>query len=412
MGRRLLSFKTPAVAQEASTEPTQPPGADWGWKSAGTVLGIVGVALTVYQVTAQKQEAYDRSRGKQVDVALEKMSATFSPEKKLKEGSYISREKAEEALRKYLGVGTETDGYLVVTAPKGCGKSTVIHHVLAEGDRTGVLIVKVENMDLVPTIQKLVVQALGVSSGDPVGGDRLGYIKEVCARYATEHGGRLPVIVINVEGDRTNPEALGSLAKQLGHFQKALSSDTNTAFTIADISAIALASGMAYDPRAKFVNIPGLKTEQALHLLNPYAQELQEHGMLVKDIVEQIGGNPAWLINAATDANPQAFIDNELNEAEQQVESLLRAHPQYREPLRQLVLKGYDDGDGGMPEVQFDRIKEKGSWGPWWSKPSSEQSDVISVSQKYRVVHKNLQNKHVVFHTFLHYQAAKRVIKC
>jgi hypothetical protein len=112
-----------------------------------------------------------------------------------------------------------------------------------------------------PDIEKLVVQALGVSDGDPVDGDRLGFIKEVCGRFAKEHSGRLPVFVINVEGDRT--DVVTSLAKQLGHFQKALSSDSDAAFTISDISAIALASGMTYDPRAKFVNIPGLTREQA-----------------------------------------------------------------------------------------------------------------------------------------------------
>jgi hypothetical protein len=34
------------------------------------------------------------------------------------------------------------------------------------------------------------------------------------------------------------------------------------------------------------------------------------------------------------------------------------------------------------------------------------------VSQKYRVVHKNLQSGKVVFHTLLHYRAAKEVLKC
>ena len=76
--------------------------------------------------------------------------------------------------------------------------------------------------------------------------------------------------------------AVGMLAKQLSHFQKAISCDIakGGAFSISDISAIALASGMTYDPRAKFVKIPGLDTEQALHLLEPYPQKLQQHGML------------------------------------------------------------------------------------------------------------------------------------
>jgi hypothetical protein len=134
--------------------------------------------------------------------------------------------------------------------------------------------------------------------------------------------------------------------------------------------------------------------------------------MLTKDVVEQIGGNPARLIHVATNAYPQAAIDTARSDAEQQVESFLRAHPEYKEPLRQLVLKGYDDGEGGMPEVQFNRIQEMGSWWSWWHKPSSELSDVISVSQKYRVVHKNLQSGKVVFHTLLHYRAAKEVLKC
>jgi hypothetical protein len=267
MGRRLLSVKTRVVAKEAVTEPIQPQAWDW---SAGTIVGVATVVISIVTLGYQRQEAYDNSRDKQVDMALEKLSATFSPEKKKLKGGYIPREKPEVGLREYLGAataGTETDGYLVVTAPKGCGKSTVIHHVL--DGRAGVLLVKVENKDKVPDIQKLVVQVLGVSSGDPVGGDRMGFITEVNARYSKEHGGILPVYVINVEGDRTNPKALGSLAKRLGHFQKALSSDTGTAFTIVDISAITLASGMTYDPRATFVNIPDLKSDQALHMLEP-----------------------------------------------------------------------------------------------------------------------------------------------
>jgi hypothetical protein len=76
---------------------------------------------------------------------------------------------------------------------------------------------------------------------------------------------------------------------------------------------------MTYDPRARFVNIPGLSAEEAVQLLEPYAQKLQEKGILVKDVVEQIGGNPAWLIRVTGDDYPQAVIDTVMNKAEREV---------------------------------------------------------------------------------------------
>jgi hypothetical protein len=128
--------------------------------------------------------------------------------------------------------------------------------------------------------------------------------------------------------------------------------------------------------------------------------------MLVGAVVDMIGGNSAWLIRVATDPKPQAAIDAVMNEAGAQIESCLHAHPEYTEALRQLVLKGYDEGEKGMLEKEFNNIvaAEGGS--------SSEPSDVISVAQQFRVLHKNLQNTHVVFHTYPHYQAAKQVLEC
>jgi Cdc6-like AAA superfamily ATPase len=383
--------------------------------------------LAEEQKKLAEQEAYERSEQKQLDVALEKLSEVFVPDDTSVQDSYISRPEAEQAIRNYLKDELQKN-YLVVTAPKGSGKTTVIHHALAEGGRSGVLLVKVENQDTLPNIQKLVVQAMGVSSGDPVGGDRLGFIKKVCVLFTKKNGGRKPVIVINVEGDRTDPEAVGSLAKQLGHFQKAISSDTGSAFSIADISAISLASGMTYDPRAKFVNIPGLSAKQGEQLLEPYAQKLREKDTDVKDVVEQIGGNPAWLIRVAGDDHPQAVIDTVMSEAEREVNALLRAHPQYKGALQELALKEFGKGDKGVVAKDFDMLLDAGSsW--WWSKRvsnepkrvsnepkrvmiSNEPSDVISVSQKYRVVHKDLQNEHIVFHTYPHYLAAKQILKC
>jgi hypothetical protein len=127
-------------------------------------------------------------------MALEKLSATCSPARRLR-GDYIPREKAEADLRKYLAIASNS-GYLVVTAPIGSGKTTVIHHVLAEGGRTGVLLVNVKTKDAHPDIETLVVQALGIPSGDPLGGDRMSFIMEVSARYRKEHGGIQPVYVL------------------------------------------------------------------------------------------------------------------------------------------------------------------------------------------------------------------------
>jgi AAA+ ATPase superfamily predicted ATPase len=152
------------------------------------------------------------------------------------------------------------------------------------------------------------------------------FIIEVSARYRKEHGGIQPVYVLQVEGDRTNPEELVSLAKELGHFMKKIS-NTDTALMIADISTRALASGMTTDRCAKIVNIPDLKTEKALHLLQLYAQELQEDGMLTKDIVDQIGGHPAWLIYVGNSSSPQVEIDRLLSEARDDVKVLLACAP-------------------------------------------------------------------------------------
>jgi hypothetical protein len=46
------------------------------------------------------------------------------------------------------------------------------------------------------------------------------------------------------------------------------------------------------------------------------------------------------------------------------------------------------------------------------TKPSSGLPDVISMSQKFHVVYKNLQSGKAVFHTYMHYRAAEEVLKC
>ena len=130
-----------------------------------------------------------------------------------------------------------------------------------------------------------------------------------------------------------------------------------------------MASGMAYDPRAKFVNIPGLSTKQAVQMLEPYAQQLQEKNMFVKDVVDQIGGNPAWLIRVIKNENPQAVIDKAMK-----VQAPLLAHPEYTGALQKLVLKGYEIGDEGISRHEFSRLLAEefnkllaaGSSSWWW----------------------------------------------
>ena len=339
-----------------------------------------------------------------MDDAVKVLSIVFKAPRRLEE-EYIPREKAEESIRKYIDKGRY---YLVVSAPKGSGKTTIIHHVLEERGSDGVLLVKVENKDGMPDIEKLVVQALGVSDGKVVGGSPMGFVVEVFKRFAEEHDGRKGLIVINVEGDRTTTEEIGSLAKQLGHFQKTLF-ELDAALTIADISAITLASGMTHDPRAIFVDIPCLTTEQALCMLSPYAQELQKQSILVKDVVSKIGGNPAWLFNVVCSSEPQRAIDKVVSNARAQVESLVRKHPEYKKTLEKLAAKGDQDAaEAGMLESDFNRLlRSEVSWWEWCFGGSDEPNDVISVSQKYRVVHLDLETGRVIFHTHAHYECCR-----
>ena len=355
-----------------------------------TAAGLLVAAVTWW--------AYDKSRRRQVDTALAKLSTVFSPKLPL-EGGYIKRDEADNDIREYI-TRPELDQYIVVTAPKGCGKTTAIHYAL--DGRVGVVVVKVQAMAAMPDIKQLLVSALGVSDGKVVDGNAEDFIEEVCTRFAHEHPGLKPVFVFNIEGDPENAE---SLAKQLGHLQKALSSDSNQAHTIADISAIAFAAGMTNDPRAKFVNIPSMTCDEALELLKPFAQELQKNGVLVEVVVKKIGGNPASLMAVARDPYPCDIIDNMLNDAELQVEAYVRAHPAHKEGLRQLLLMPFDEG---VPGAAFERFVEAEAKK---LKLVGAAATAHSASLSHRVIHKNMQNKNIVVHNYPHYYVGQRFAK-
>jgi hypothetical protein len=74
---------------------------------AGTIAGVATVFISIAALDYQRQEAYDKSRDKQVDMALEKLSATFAPARELL-GDYIPREQAEADLRNYVGADGAT----------------------------------------------------------------------------------------------------------------------------------------------------------------------------------------------------------------------------------------------------------------------------------------------------------------
>lgn len=374
---------------------------DWGTKQkeswqAPAVL-VAGAAVLVAGAAALKQ-AYDKSRLRQVDMALRELSTEFSPQLPL-EGGYIERGEADTSIRKYI-TRPKLGQYLVVTAPKGCGKTSAIHHAL--DGRAGVAVVAVQAMAVVPDIKQLLVSALGVSDGKVVDGNAEKFIEEVCTRFAREHAGLKPVFVFNIEGDPRNAESTASLANQLGHLQKALSSDTNQAYTIADISAIAVAAGMTNDPRAKFVNICGMTRNEALDLLKPFAQDLQVAGVLVEEVVEQIGGNPASLLMVANDPNPRGIIAGMLADAGAEVEEYVSAHPAHKEALRQLLLVPFDEG---MPVKVFQRIVEAEAKK---LKLASAAATAHLASLSNRVIHKNMQNKNIVVHNFPQYYEAKK----
>ena len=87
-----------------------------------------------------------------------------------------------------------------------------------------------------------------------------------------------------------------------------------------------------------------------------------------------MSGNPAWLIRVATDPNPQAVIDTARDYADDEVEALLRDHPEYTKALQKLVLKGYEIGDEGISRHEFSRLLAEefnkllaaGSSSWWW----------------------------------------------
>jgi hypothetical protein len=364
------------------------------WTAVG-VFTSAAVALTVAAV-----QAYLSSHQRQSDVAMAKLSKPFKPA--AIDGPYIPRDDSEAAILAYID-DVDFKGYLDVTAPKGSGKSTIINRQLT--GRIGVVHVKVEDKVAVPDIAQLLAAELGANLSH-LQGSPSQFILEVCREFHKKHG-QLPIIVFNVEGDRTNTEDVASLSKQLGHLQKYLSCDERVARTIADISSIAIAAGMNHDPRAKYIVVAELSPEQAVAMLARYSQRLQQHGVLVTEVVRQIGGNPAVLEHVATAEQPAAAITSILDDAEQQVNSHLYAHPTHREALRQLLLKPYD---AGMREVDFDAVVRAEEQKLMLPAAAVADPGVQSVSNNFRVIHKNLQSKHVVFHTYPHYTVAKKIL--
>jgi hypothetical protein len=324
-----------------------------------------------------------------------KLSTTFTPV--ALDGVYIPRADAESSVRAYIHSAPPSN-YLVVTAPLGSGKSTVVDHALA--GRVGVLHVLLQNDTEVPDVYAITAEALGADVSC-IDGSPKDFVADACAAFVEYHG-QPPVIVFEVEGE-WGASLIGSTAKRLGHVQKALSSDLRVAHTISDIAAIAVAAGMGNDPRAEFVNIRGLTTDEAVLLLEPFAHRLQEKGVLVKEVVEQIGGNPAWLMAVGRDLDPRGVIAKMLADAEAEVKSYVNAHPAHKEALRQLLLKPFDEG---MPVYEFEDVVEA-------EMKKLNLSDIAatvqSASQSSRVIQKNLQTAHIVVHNFPQYRVGQRL---
>jgi hypothetical protein len=358
------------------------------WLAPAVLLGAVSVLITVLL-------AYEKSHRKQVDVALRQLSAAFTVV--ALDGVYIPRADAERSIRDYIGSAPPST-YLIVTAPKGSGKSTVIHHALA--GRVGVLHVQVQNATEVPDVYAITAEALGADLSC-IKGSPKNFVTEVCAAFREKHG-KPPVIVFSVEGEWAAP-LIEQMAKRLGHVQKALSSDLRVAYTIADIAAIAVATGMGNDPRAKFVNIRGLTMDEALLLLEPFAHRLQEKGVLVKEVVEQIGGNPASLMAVGGDSYPRGVMAGMLADAEAEVKAYVDAYPAHKEALRQLLLMPFGDG---MLVAVFERIVRAEMKK---LKLTGAAATAQSASLSSRVIHKNLQNKHIVVHNFPQYRVGQRL---
>jgi hypothetical protein len=160
---------------------------------------------------------------------------------------------------------------------------------------------------------------------------------------------------------------------------------------------------MDNDPRAKYINIPGLAEEEALLMLKSYTHHLQQKRVLVNDVVEEIGGNPAALIAVSTDENPRGCMDTMMVDAVAEVEAYVRVHPAHKEALRQLLLKPFDEG---MPVDEFERIVEAET--KRLNLPAIA-ADAQSASQSSRVTHKNVQTAHIVVHNFPQYRVGQRL---
>ena len=102
-----------------------------------------------------------------------------------------------------------------------------------------------------------------------------------------------------MEGDY-DPDRVVAAAKALGHVQKFLTSDNAAAFSISDVSAIAVASSVA-DPRASFVHVPELSPVGAKAMLESIMAGVVTEGSScdvdvdISALVTKVGGNPAVL---------------------------------------------------------------------------------------------------------------------
>jgi hypothetical protein len=201
-------------------------------------------------------------------------------------------------------------------APKGCGKTNTIHQA---GRPRGVLVVHVKEAD----IEKLVVQ--GHASQRRPRRRRSAGLHQGGERVAKEHGGRLPIYAINVEGDRANSAPVGSPAKSSLLVKAILQVILRRRVHVLLDTCHHPASGMTHDPRApSFVDIPADGgRSKARHKQTVPAQAATKKKWHAREgRGEADHSNPAWLGSTWPPTRSRNAIDTAWSDAEQQVESL------------------------------------------------------------------------------------------
>ncbi|GAB5354023.1 hypothetical protein AAMO2058_000084200 [Amorphochlora amoebiformis] len=319
------------------------------------------------------------------------------------------RKACQETVRKYLNE-KEPNYYVVVSSPKGIGKSTIINHVLCSEERVvGVFHAVVDGTE--NSIDDSIAQSLGASL-ERIETRSSEFNREVLQLFQETHN-ILPVLILDIRSFQgLTREERQEKVFQVGQVMKYYTSDTNSALCIADMSSIT-ASEFQQDPRVRFVYVPELNEKEThLFLNHEFQKELDSIDVPVENVFQSVGGNCALLQNLIrpyTDgASLEERIDVVLRAAKMQVEGYLDEYPAHRQALAALVDAGYEDTNEGSMDtgLYLNIIRRDLKEGQF-----VDADTLQSASSKHAVFYLDRQSNTVVFHTRSHYQMAKAIVK-